>query len=1027
MIKAFSASVAALALIFALTTSRGLANGPSKTKDKVSPPSPAKVAPSPAPPATKATPAPAPPAPGAAEPSAAPKAPAPPPVPSVPGAAAPSPAPPAPGAAIPPQPAPAAPTGLVSLNFTGADLVEVIHVLAQYLKLNYTIDPAVKGTVTLYSAQPLRREDLLPIFHHVLRMNGAVAVRADNLYHIVPIKEGKGRARPLRSGEPGYAMQVVPARFFSVTELKKVLEPFVTPGGEIIDYPRGNFLILIDLLSNIQRLVEIKELIDVHVFAGARMELYQPKVASAEELSEEMTKVMQAYAASSPQPETFAARFVPIPRINRLLVISYSEAAWAYAKRWLEQVDTYAEGPGRRVFVYPVENGKAADLADILNQVLGRAPVGPRAPRRTLRDIHERVPSLQPAQPVQPPQPGAPPAQTGTTTGKLPGLYAVAPVPAPTPQPPPRPEAPPAVPGAPARPAEEEVRIVPDPATNSLIIFGTAQEFQNIKNILKELDIVPRQVLLDVLVAEVTLTDDMRFGVEYEILRRDPADVRIFDRVFTSRGSILSGLPAPSATGVGPTALNAIIGTGDAIRAFINALKSDSRVKVLSSPSILATDNRPARIQVGTEEPIATGTVTAPVTGGTTSSTTIQYRNTGRILTIIPQVNAQGLVNLQIKAEVSQRGPEVRVGQDRFPSFDTRDAETTAVVQDGETLVIGGIMAERTSRERVGIPFLMDVPFFGRLFGTTTDDVERTELIMLITPHVIRSKEEARSATEEFKQRLSTVVRQLERERIIKREEKKPPEESSATKDDSMTSAEKAQKPVAEITVLELTGQSQDGTRAPASKETRGVERREKPLNLRMAEVPAGSARLRETPEVNEREVKEEADWPIEFTAEIEDREEETGASAIEAEDLVVADAVNEVMSSESPAGDGAQRDETSKSGPILAATIKGRPEAKGSTSPKIAVASKATPSTRGPAKVWTVQVSAFAKESDALNLAGKLKGQGYDAYLVPANVNGRTWYRVRVGRFSSFKEAKALRETLKNKESYTQAFLAPL
>src|SRR5262245_19016974 len=213
--------------------------------------------------------------------------------------------------------------GMVSLNFNRADLVEIIHILAQQLRLTYTIDPEVKGTVTINSAEPLRTEDLLPIFHHVLRMNGAVAVRAGNIYRIMPIKDGKGLARPMGAGrEDSYALQIVPVRFFAVGEMKKVLTPFVMPGGEIIENPRGNFLIIMDLPSNIQRLMEIADLIDVQVFAGTRMEIYQPKVASAEELATEMTKVMQAYASSVPQPESFTAQFLALPRINQLMVIS---------------------------------------------------------------------------------------------------------------------------------------------------------------------------------------------------------------------------------------------------------------------------------------------------------------------------------------------------------------------------------------------------------------------------------------------------------------------------------------------------------------------------------------------------------------------------------------------------------------------------------------------------------------------------------------------------------------------------------
>ena len=281
---------------------------------------------------------------------------------------------------------PPAAGGMVSLNFNRADLIEVIHIIAQQLRLTYTIDPDVKGSVTINSAEPLRAEDLLPVFHQVLRMNGAVAVRTGNLYHIMPIKDGKGLARPTgQNREDSFALQLIPVRFFAAAEMKRVLTPFLQPGGEIIENPRGNFLIVMDLPSNIQRLVEIADLIDVQVFAGTRMEIYQPKVASAEELAQEMTKVMQSFAASAPQAESFTAQFIALPRINQLLVISHSEAAWTYARRWLERIDVIADGPGRRIFIYPVENGKATELADVLSQALGQPTTGRRDTSRTRR------------------------------------------------------------------------------------------------------------------------------------------------------------------------------------------------------------------------------------------------------------------------------------------------------------------------------------------------------------------------------------------------------------------------------------------------------------------------------------------------------------------------------------------------------------------------------------------------------------------------------------------------------------------
>jgi len=279
--------------------------------------------------------------------------------------------------------------GMVSLNFNRADLVEVIHIIAQQLRLTYTVDPEVKGTVTINSAEPLRAEDLMPIFHQILRMNGAVAVRTGNLYNIMPIKDGKGLARPLAQGrEDSFALQLIPVRFFTVAEMKRILTPFLQPGAEIIDNPRGNFLMVMDTPLNIQRLVEIADLVDVQVFAGTRMEIYQPRIASAEELSQEMTKVMQSFAASTPQSDSFAAQFIALPRINQLLVIAHSDAAWTYAKRWLDRIDVVAEGPGRRIFIYPIENGKAAELADVLSQALGLPSTGTRTSSQTLQSIH---------------------------------------------------------------------------------------------------------------------------------------------------------------------------------------------------------------------------------------------------------------------------------------------------------------------------------------------------------------------------------------------------------------------------------------------------------------------------------------------------------------------------------------------------------------------------------------------------------------------------------------------------------------
>jgi general secretion pathway protein D len=874
---------------------------------------------------------------------------------------------------------------MVSLNFNRADLVEIIHIIAQQLRLTYTIDPEVKGTVTINSAEPLRAEDLLPIFHQLLRMNGAVAVRTGNLYHIMPIKDGKGLARPVGQGkEDSFALQVIPVRFFSVAEMKRVLTPFLQPGGEIVENPRGNFLIVMDLPSNIQRLMEIAELIDVQVFAGTRMEIYQPKVASAEELAQEMTKVMQSFASSAPQPDSFAAQFVALPRINQLLVISHSEVAWTYAKRWLDRLDIIAEGPGRRIFIYPVENGKATELADVLSQALGQPSTGRRDTTRTLQELHRSTPG------GTNPTPGRGTTGTGSfgTSGSFGqqsqplGAYAAVPAPgqvtppvvppSPTPLPSPVPRPPTQTPQAQQQQQQQEqLRIVPDPATNSLIIYGTVQEFQNIKNILKELDAVPRQVLIEAMILQVDLNDTESLGVDIEILRR--SRVTIFGQTFTSRGALRTladNFPTAPTFGSG-SGLSGIVGGRD-VQAIINALMTDARVKLISSPSVLAADNRPARIQVGSEEPIPTGTINAVVgTPSVSSSTTIQYRNTGRILTILPQVNTKGLVNLQIKAEVSARGDDVTVGQDSFPAFNTQDAETTAVVQDGETLVIGGLIGERKSKTRTGIPYLMDIPVVGRFFGTTTDEARRTELIMLITPRVIRSRDEAQTASEEFKSKLGAVRNELDR---IARERAK----------------------------------SKPNLPSPPA-ETPPIPKEEIPPPAPSRTAPGAGAMVAPSYSTIASLVNQGQVAPV-----------------IPTEPIIEATPMLQLMG-KSDAQPVIQQEPAKRPGAIAAKPAYALSVAPYKPPVPIAPARNMIARLAQPRmnREWAVQLAALAEKKDAESIVNTLRKNGYDAYVMTIQAGAKTWHRVRVGQMPDVKVANELKKTLVSTTAFKQAYVA--
>ena len=560
------------------------------------------------------------------------------------------------------------------------------------------------------------------------------------------------------------------------------------------------------------------------------------------------------------------------------------------------------------------------------------------------------------------------------------------PTPAPvTPQPPGAPRPPTGAPQA-AKP-EEQLRIVADPATNSLIVYGTAQEFQNVKNILKDLDIVPRQVLLDVLVAEVTLKNSENFGIEYEIFK---GNTSIFGQTFNSGGAVRSGiLPqvptttdstgAAIASALTPfgSGISGIIGRSNSVRAFINALATDSRVKILSSPSVLATDNRPARIQVGSEEPIPTGQLVAAVGAVTpSSSTTIQYRNTGRIVTIIPQVNSLGLVNLQILAEVSQRGANVLVGTDSFPAFDTRQAETTAVVQDGDTLAIGGIIADNRSRSRTGIPYLMDLPWIGRFFGATADTLDRTELIMLITPHVIRSRDQAEQITEDFKKSLSTVRNELDR---MAREREKL-----------------QQRPLLEQKPT-LPGPSGDVAPAPNP-----------PPAPAPSAAPAG-------PEASAAPVRK-----INVSSKTSPNDAVKGLPSATGLQVLTPPPAGGTLSVQVENPQPAEVPQVAPQHAYALSVTRHPEKTSASAMSKPASAKEDLKS----AQQWTVQVASMERKQDAEALASVLGAKGYDAYVVTADVNGKAWYRVRVGQSANLADASKLQKTLKMSEKLAAAYV---
>ena len=668
-------------------------------------------------------------------------------------------APPGQPAAGPQQPSPPAPTAPASqvqeaatvpiaLHLENADLSQVIGIIAAELKMNYVVDPQVKGTVNINTLGEVRRADLFPLLQMILRINGATAVQVGNFFRIVPLKDiQRMPLDPLFN--PGAAnlpsddrmvMDIIPLKYVSAPDMTKILTPFLSEGGHLFSHEAGNILIITDSSRSMKRMLELVGMFDSEVFTNQRARLYLIKNSQAGRVAAELKEIFSAYGLSSSAP---AIRFVPIERIGSILVVTANPSVYPEVEKWLEKLDQPFQPAGVRNFVYKVENGKASDLASVLLQLLGSVPYqpgGPGAARGAAGGAPTGVPG---AAQMAAPAGGFSDTQlpvTSTTT-----------------------------PGAP------RIRIVADSINNQLLVQATAQEYEEIRQTLKDLDIVPLQVMIEAKVYEVDLTGALSGGVTAFLQNTSNPTTTVADRKPLATFDVSGALNASVGTLIGKTR-NLLL--------FLNAAESHSQARVISAPSLLASNNLPANINVGTSIPILTSQALvggAQQSGTSLFTNTIQNVDTGVLLTITPRINSSGLVNLQIQQEVS--APLAPSGAIQSPSIQKRTISTQVVVNTGETIALGGIIQETRSLTKNRIPLLGDIPYLGALFGSTSISSQRTELIILLTPTVIRNFSEAQGATNELRDKLKDLrkimveeeEREKERREGAKTEPQRPP------------------------------------------------------------------------------------------------------------------------------------------------------------------------------------------------------------------------------------------------------------
>ncbi len=603
------------------------------------------------------------------------------------------------------------PDGDVTLNFVDADLREVIRaILGDTLGATYVVDPAVQGSVTMQTSRPMTPGALISTLEQILSLNGAALVAGDGMYQIVPADRalvggaGAHVVRPSAQTSPGAATSIVPLRYVAANEMQKMLEP-LAPAGTILNVdPVRNVIVLGGNQATRANLLDVIAMFDVDWLQGTSFALFPAQSADLESMVAELDAIF-----GDPEQGGGVVRFVPIPRLNAILGISPNREYLRRAGTWVTRLDA-GEEEVQRIFVYFVENARAVELAEILTEIFspGEAPTISRP---------ELAPGLQPieisgaqaetegegGQPVRRRNPNGEDIRTG---------------------------------------AQGPIRIIADASRNALVVLATPRDYRLVQSAFSRLDIIPLQVLIEATIAEVVLNQDLRYGLEWFF--------RSGSSTFTL-SSLVEGAVAPIFPG-----FSYVLATED-VRVVLNALEQVTDVRVISSPSLAVLDNQTARLVVGDQVPILTRTSQSVDTPDAPVVSSIEYLDTGVQLNVTPRVNAGGLVTLEIDQNVSDVTPTVTSGIDS-PTIQQRQIQSTVAVQDGQTVALGGLIRDRQGLTTRGLPYLARIPVIGFLFGQRGRVDDRTELIIFITPRVIRNPAEAGRITEELRSRLRDVA-----------------------------------------------------------------------------------------------------------------------------------------------------------------------------------------------------------------------------------------------------------------------------
>jgi len=644
----------------------------------------------------------------------------------------------------------------VLLNFDNADIYEVIQVIAQLLDLSYIIDPQVKGLVNIRSGRKIPMNQLYAIFKKLLNING-LDIRSEGNYNYIYMPQGKSTPQKVfgagQVGElkesPDLVIQVIPVMHLPAEEARKLLEPYKSAQGSIDTLDNPNTLFISDYESKVMDMMTILAKLDISPLATLKLRMVRIDKAPLFDLRDELTEILSALKVNKQGYE--GVTIMSLERVNSLLLVSGNQELLDSATRWISELDKVPSEGRDNIYIYNVRNSVASELAGLVNDLISNQPTV-ASKSRTSKPVSTAgsragMDEGGVAQRSTLPPPTPAPSPAVVKTGKGFGLK-VGEV------------------GTGLRFAGEPT-LIPDDSRNIILLRALPPDYSRLVKLLERLDNMPRQVLIEVMVAEVTLSDSWSLGIEWALHQNGSINGQPYTNYFTNNiskdilpsGSVNPGNIGTNAVGLTYTVLN----SAGEVAGMLNAIADNNDLSILSSPQVMVLNNETATVNVGQQVPIVTsqiGDLSATTTTTTTVNQTVQYKDTGVILKVTPKINYDGIIILDINQQVSSAA-ENNLGGTSSPVISNRELSTKLAVRDGQTIFMGGLISNNVNNVQSGVPLLKDIPLLGWLFKYQTEKKDKTELLVMITPYVIESEDVLGQYTKSFNEKMNEFRNRL--------------------------------------------------------------------------------------------------------------------------------------------------------------------------------------------------------------------------------------------------------------------------